>query len=212
MIAAGGWRGALVIRDPRDVVVSGAHYHARSNEPWLHRPRDAFGGRTYQEALLALPDMEARLVFELRQTGGRTIAEMLAARERYPGFAMVRFEDLVTDHELKAFRALFAHLGFPEAAMDRLLAVAERNSVFSGRVKPSLHVRSARPAQWRSEFTPAVLQAVMQRFPDAPERLGYRPSAPALLVGGGEGPDAVPPGGAARGAPASAGHGLDVRR
>jgi hypothetical protein len=40
-----------------------------------------------------------------------------------------------------------------------------------------VHRRSGgRPAQWRSLFTPRVMAAFIERFGDAPERLGYPPS------------------------------------
>src|SRR5690349_8119257 len=43
------WRGIHIIRDPRDVIVSGCFYHQKSAEKWLHLPLEKFEGRTYQE-------------------------------------------------------------------------------------------------------------------------------------------------------------------
>src|ERR1700749_2106032 len=56
------WRGVVCIRDPRDLIVSAGLYHLNAPERWLHRPSERFGGKTYQEALRALPDNETRFL------------------------------------------------------------------------------------------------------------------------------------------------------
>lgn len=42
------YKGLHIIRDPRDVIVSGCFYHTKSSEKWLHIKRKDFGGLTYQ--------------------------------------------------------------------------------------------------------------------------------------------------------------------
>ena len=34
----------LTYKDPRDVIISAAHFHGRGREGWLHKPDDRFGG------------------------------------------------------------------------------------------------------------------------------------------------------------------------
>jgi len=48
-------------------------------------------------------------------------------------------------------------------------------------VKPSLHVRSGRPAQWTTQFSRRVLAAFTERFGAAAEVLGYPESDAAAL-------------------------------
>lgn len=175
----GPHRGLLMIRDPRDIIVSGMHYHCKSEEAWLHTPQSRFGGRSYQQALLDRDGAEARLLFELENAGGGTIRQMLATLERYPHFHRAKLEALATDHDLMEFHRLFSALGFPGRAIPPLLAVAWQNSIFSGQVKPSLHVRTGHPAQWATQFAPGVLAAFADRFGDAAERLGYPASTAA---------------------------------
>jgi hypothetical protein len=43
------YRGIHVMRDPRDMIVSGYHYHKWTNETWARRPDD--NGRSYQQKL-----------------------------------------------------------------------------------------------------------------------------------------------------------------
>jgi hypothetical protein len=166
-------RGALVIRDPRDIVISGAHYHMTSTEPWLHRPQRAFGGLTYQQKINSLPTMEARLLFEMRQVGARTFRDIAAAMERFPDFHIARFEDLVSDRALGGYRAMFAALGFAGGALDALLEAARRHSLFSGRVENPEHVRSGLPGQWRTGFSERVMRAFVEAHGDLPRRWGY---------------------------------------
>ena len=48
-----------IIRDPRDVLLSGMRYHRIAplgNEKFLREKRDEWGGKNYQDHLNALPD------------------------------------------------------------------------------------------------------------------------------------------------------------
>jgi len=166
-------RYAIVVRDPRDVVVSAAHYHMHSGEKWLHKPRDDFGGMTYQQRILALPDMEHRYLFEIDHSAGSQVRGMLSLPYDLPSVTRTTLEQLVTDHDLHEFRRVFCFLGFSGDTLDGLLDAAERNSLFSGKVRPSAHARDGRPAQWVHAFTPRVTEKFEQVLGDAPQRLGY---------------------------------------
>lgn len=166
-------RGVLVVRDPRDVIISGAHYHCEAFERWLNEPNPAFGGASYRERISALPTDDDKYLFEMEHTGADTIRQMLAAIEAYPQFRVFKFEDLVTDLDLMTFRQMFTHLGFQAAEIPALLSIAYENSVFSGRVGNSVHVRSGKPEQWKTAFSASVRRQFRERFPDAPEKLGY---------------------------------------
>lgn len=168
-------RGAIVIRDPRDIIISGALYHARSDsdrEPWLYQPDAKFDGRSYHEAIAALPTDAEKFVFEMDNFGMRTINNMRRHVDLLPDFIHVRFEDLIADVELTTFRRMFTWLGIREADMDRALKIAEASSLFSGQVDTK-HVRSGKPAQWRQHFTPELHAEFSKRFGDIAERLGY---------------------------------------
>ena len=172
------FRAVVCIRDPRDVVISAAHYHCRSTEAWLHAPQEALEGRSYQQHLLSLPDDEQRYLFELRRSAKRTVRGMLAFAEPPSNICVTRMEALVVDTELVEFRRIFEFLGFTESELPACLDMARKFSLF-GRTEatPSVHVRSGGEAeQWRKAFTPKVMRAWMRLYPDAAERLGYPPS------------------------------------
>jgi hypothetical protein len=167
------YRGLHLIRDPRDIIVSGAFYHRTSTEAWLLEPARRFQGRTYQQAIRAFATDEEAFLFEMEWAGGQTIRDMLAWDYGNPRFIEARYEDLVQDEELEWFRRVFEFLGYQGERLEGMLRIAHENSLFSGKVASSGHVRSGRPRQWQGHFTPALGRRFLRLFGDALVRLGY---------------------------------------
>jgi Sulfotransferase domain len=165
----------IVIRDPRDVIVSGAYYHTKLVTPgdkWLHVPDERFGGLTYQQKMMSLPNDEERFIFEMTNRGANTLKNMRRFVDPSPNIYLARFEDLVTDPYMFEYARLFSWLRLPPRYLGRALDVAYRNSIFSGQVKTP-HVRSGRPAQWQQLFTPRVHDSFRHHFGDLAEKFGY---------------------------------------
>jgi hypothetical protein len=197
----------------------------KARERWLHVKQPAFGDRTYQEAINALPDDAARYLFEMDNSAKKTIRAMLRWADPPDNFCVTRLEVLATDYEFEEFRRIFTFLGFEGKELKACLKVAREVSLFSrdevlaeraskrarlakDGIEPRLvagttpaavpdgreaarerkqaakvHTRSGgRPEQWRSHFSPAVLAAFIERFGDAPERLGYPPATGSTTV------------------------------
>ena len=170
---------AIVVRDPRDVVISAAHYHgtqALPGDAWIHAPDPKLGGRSYHDHKRALPDDDSRYIFEMENKSADTIRRMLAFPRHAPQVMVVRLEDLVADRELKTYRRMFTWLGVPAAQMPRALRIARSRSLVAGAGERSAHVRSGQPEQWRTRFSPRVLAAFEERFPGAAVELGYPPA------------------------------------
>jgi hypothetical protein len=168
----GAHRGLHLIRDPRDLLISGAFYHERdTGEPWLTAPDPQFQGLSYQQMLAGLPSLEEKIRFEMLHIGGATIRDMLAWDYGCPQFYEAKYEDLIDDVEVRQFRDIFTFLGYPEDQMDALLQIAFNGSLFSGRVNG--HVRSGQPRQWQSCFTKPLHRQFLEHFGDALVRLGY---------------------------------------
>ena len=120
--------GFRMIRDPRDVVISGAHYHLRSDEEWLHCPEDHLGGQSYSQAINASGGGQAQYCFEMQHTAADTIKQMTEPSEFVSTFQTVRYEDLMVDTDFSRFKALVKALGF--SLLERRHAVkADRKSV-----------------------------------------------------------------------------------
>lgn len=169
----------VVVRDPRDVIISAAHYHctqALPGDAWLHVPDPALDGRTYNQHISALPDDDERYIFEMNNKSADTIRRMLRFPRRRPNVMPVKLEDLVADRDLETYRRMFTWLGVPADKIEPALDIARSRSLFAGAGAGSPHVRSGQPEQWRSRFSPRVLAAFEDRFPGAAVELGYPPS------------------------------------
>lgn len=164
--------GLHVIRDPRDVIISGAHYHQKSSEAWLHVPDDEFGGRTYQEMINSLPQGD-KLRFEMERKGGATVRDMVEWNYDDERFLNVKYEDLVTDIDLSLFRRVFHFLQFDRLTTRLALRRTKLISIqFSDRAR-NRHVRSGKPRQWETEFTRQDGERFVGRFESALLKLGY---------------------------------------
>jgi hypothetical protein len=169
--------GSHMVRDPRDVVVSGYHYHLWTDEPAIVAPDPAYGGVSYRDHLRGL-DREAGLLAEIRRASNRTIAEMAVWDFADPRFLEIRYEDAMAD-EGSTFARLFRHYGFTERATAVAVDIARRHGFERvesrplGTVREGRHRRSGRPGQWRDEFGPAHRELFKELTGDALVRLGY---------------------------------------
>jgi hypothetical protein len=170
-----GVRALHVIRDPRDVVISGCFYHVKTVERWANNPRKEFSGKSYREAISALPSDHAKLVFEMDHTAGKTIREMLAWDYHNDLVHEARYENLIVDHDLAHFKPIMAFLGFEGERLETALKFVRELSLFGGAAgtDPADHIRSGEGRQWVRTFTPELKAEFNARFPDALQRLGY---------------------------------------
>jgi hypothetical protein len=166
-------RGIHIIRDPRDRIVSGMYYHQKSKESWLHKPMQNLGGSTYQEKINSFDKIEDQLMFEMEHSGRWGIEEMLSWDYRDDRFMNVKYEELIIDHDLRMFHDIFTFLGFPGSAIPVCLDCAYKNSLFSGNIDKSVHVRSGKSSQWKTHFTTAHKKRFAELFGDALIKLGY---------------------------------------
>jgi hypothetical protein len=169
----GPYRGVHLIRDPRDVIISGCFYHQKSEEYWLHLSRQDLGGMTYQEKINSYDNREDQILFEMEHAGRRTIQEMLAWDYHQAQFFEVKYEELIADDNLSLFHDMFTFLGFPGESIPGLLEIAYHNSLFSGNLDKSLHIRSGKSKQWEAFFSQKHKNRFLAMFDHALIDLGY---------------------------------------
>jgi len=165
-----------LIRDPRDVIISGMHYHCTAKEHWLHVPQKKFGGLTYQVKLNGLPDDRSRYFFEMRHS--RAIVSMLRWNYQRPNAFECKYEDLISDTDMCLFTRILAHLGFSEQELPVCRSAFWRQFIFGGmpeakRNKKTAHIRSGAPQQWPSAFDRGMGEKFVRQFGDVLVRLGY---------------------------------------
>jgi len=168
------FRGIHVCRDPRDLLVSCAHYHLKSSERWLHEVgRWGLHGSTYQGELRALNTMGERLLFELNHEGGKIVEDMFSWNYSRPEFVELRYEEMVakgaTKYVCDSLQKSGLFLTEECALLEKLFVIFSTQGVLAQR----RHIRDARPLQWKQHFTPEVEQEFRKRFGSAMVKLGY---------------------------------------
>ena len=163
----------FIYRDPRDVVVSEAHYLMQS--AWWHGMHKRFKLCDSQEARLRLSieGLPHELPDEYPNIRGRF--------ERYQGWlnsphvCCVRFEDLVGENQRKTVRKIvnfYCQLAGGdsnrESAVEQALAAIEPSK--------SHTFRRGKAEAWREEFTPELKELFQRVSGDLVVRLGYEPT------------------------------------
>ncbi len=165
-----GFRVLLVLRDPRDVLVSLVHYLSKHGH-------SALRGLTLEEQLLmaidGIPPMFPPRISPLRQqdvAANYRSTEGWVARE---GVMTVRFEDLVgpmgggtVDAQQKSLEALVRFLNVPFDRLDHA-----RNNMFGG----TRTFFRGRVGAWREAFTPRVKTRFKEVAGRELVRFGYEP-------------------------------------
>lgn len=172
-----------VIRDPRDILISGARYHVDAplgNEKWLGKPRAELSGASYQEHMRSLPAWRDRLLFEMDHKHAETLDEILEWPFGHPGAVELRFEHLVVDTDCATFREAIEALGVQGFDTDALVRSYWDNALFGGKASAKdrkglvgQHIRSGRPAQWRTRLPRDVAEVYADRYGAALAKLGY---------------------------------------
>lgn len=173
------YRGIHVMRDPRDMIVSGYHYHKWTNEAWVHRA-DA-KGRSYQEKLNAV-DKTTGLFMEIDHFifFYRDLLESWDLDD--PDTLEVSYEALMGAERDALYHEIFTHLGCT-GAQHRLgvdlmrLFEAKRRTGRTGDAQQArlAHIRSGRSEQWREELQPAHLDYIEVQLGPVLRKFGYAP-------------------------------------
>ena len=167
------YRGSHLIRDPRDVVISGYHYHRRTDEAWVREPKDRFGGLSYQ-AFLNTVDEHDGLMAEIERSARSSIAEMAGWSYSTSEILELRYEDAIRD-EVGTFTRLFRFYGFTDDGVGQGLKIVEQFSRGHGRQAGGAdpHVRSGDPGEWRRHFDADHIARFKELTGDLVVRLGY---------------------------------------
>ncbi|SIN78775.1 hypothetical protein [Vannielia litorea] len=181
-----------IIRDPRDILLSGCVYHhfaGQQGEKWLHLPRTDLGGKSYQEHLKALEGDEAKLLFEMEGKHRETVEEM----RNWPwGDARIfelRYEDLMQDRDCALFGQALAHLGLEGEELETGKRLFWEQSLFGGMAKMDDrprhlmgHVSSEGALRrWETELPRAVAEVYADRHGADLVALGYETDATGWL-------------------------------
>jgi hypothetical protein len=194
--------GAHVIRDPRDIVVSGYLYHCRCSEEWCvnsdfnprqpirfprvpysqeHRSEEwkmryleSLGGMSYQENLLKMSQRDGML-FEMKHYGAWTIESMRDWNYNKDNILEVKFEDLMENYD-DTFRLIFDHLGFSKSKIDLGLSIASKHDLGRKKTKEiekDEHIFSRDTNKWKNYFEAVHKEVFIKYFGNVLIELGY---------------------------------------
>jgi hypothetical protein len=169
-----GFRGFRVVRDPRDVVLSAIGYHGRSAEKWLHKPKPEFDGMTYAQMINSIDSFDDKIRFEMDNSAGQVVSQMVAGLDR--DFETVRYEDLITDHDMVVWTGLMQRLGLDAAEVEAARQAFWDNSLFGKLAEEGetpQHVSDGGTAQWKRKLTANQIGLIEARFGTEIVRLGY---------------------------------------
>lgn len=165
--------GFRIIRDPRDVVISGAHYHMRSSEDWLHKARNDEKAHTYQQAINAQETQEEKFLFEMHNAAHHTCTQMVRDVDLLKDFKTVRYETWMTDPNMANFVFLLRELEFDPYEIEAAKRAFFQYSLFGKGGGIDGHARSGKVEQWRTVFTRQLGEAFLELNGDALIKLGY---------------------------------------
>lgn len=172
-----------IIRDPRDVLLSGMRYHRKAplgREKFLAEPIKKLNGVNYQDHLNALPSDLDRWVFEMNNKHAETVSEMLAWDYDGPNTADFRYEDLIVDVDCTQFRQMLDGFAIEGLDVDKAVKSYWDHSLFGGVAEAEqlgdqhkLHITSGSVAQWKTQMPRALAETYAENYGDALIKLGY---------------------------------------
>ena len=197
--------GVHIIRDPRDIIVSGYLYHLRTSEAWcIHKDFDlaapidypnvpfsqrhrteewkkkyieSLKGVSYQENLKALSQDDG-IAFEMKHYGRWTIESMMSWDYGASNIFEVRFEEVMEDHGT-TFKQIFVSLGLSGMQLNCAMNIAQKHDLRNKTEKELAaldHVYSRKTSKWRNFFTDEHKGLFNQMFDDCLIKLGYENS------------------------------------
>ncbi|WP_171210595.1 sulfotransferase domain-containing protein [Ruegeria sp. HKCCA5426] len=183
LLELGHARFLHVIRDPRDVLLSGTRYHQiapTGNEKFLREARAEWDGKTYKEYISSLPNELDKLMFEMENKHHQTLTEMMAWPYGHENAIDVKYEDLIEDSTCDLFRKILRNFDIEGLDIDKAVRSYWKHSLFGGLKKKtdraeriSLHIGSGAKAQWQSKLPREVAEVYEARYGGALRKLGY---------------------------------------
>jgi len=178
--ALGKYRAVHLMRDPRDMIVSGYHYHKWTNETWAHRPDDK--GMSYQQKLNTV-DTTTGLFMEIDHFTFfyRELLENWDMNN--PDMLEVSYEALMGPERDRHYKEIFAFFGSKgdqlQMGIDLMRLFEAKRRTGSGsdaKQAKNSHIRSGRSEQWRKELEPQHLAYIEAQLGPVLRKFGYDPA------------------------------------
>lgn len=168
------FRGIHMVRNPKDMIVSAALYHAWSDEKWLHVRQEKFGGLTYQEKINSLHTIKEKLQFEMKNSSYFQIKNM-SSFQTGDIFLNIKFEDLMIDDEFYKTIEIARHLGLEGEELIFFMKAVYKESLFGAKSKSEK--KHIQPKEKKNEYMHVlnmeILDTYNKMFGADAQALGY---------------------------------------
>lgn len=168
--------GSHIIRDPRDMIVSGYFYHLWCSEKWCHIKKPKYNNYTYQELLNSVPQEEG-IAIEIDRVKW-DVNHMSNWDYSNPNFIEIRLEDIVKNEKGMMIK-VFQNYGFRNEDLTRAISIYEKYSFEKiarrkrGEENKQKHFRKGVSGDWRNHFTPKHKEIFKELYQDVLIKLGY---------------------------------------
>lgn len=194
--------GVHLVRDPRDIIVSGYLYHKRANERWCtnedftisdsimfpqvpysqqHRGHEwkaayiaSLQEQSYQQTLNSLSQTDG-ITFEMNHYGAWTIGDISDWEFTHPNILEVKFEHLMNNFD-SSFEQIFSHLALSSKQTKTAITLAKKhdlNRKSDSQIARMKHVSPGKPSKWREYFEPNHKALFKEKFGNILVELGY---------------------------------------
>jgi hypothetical protein len=178
------------IRDPRDLIVSGYHYHKWTEEAWCRDRTKRFThilndatyqqyigsehtweeGESYQDFINKLSSSQG-MILEIIWRKGH-FDTMLGWDLSLENFIRMKYEDII-DNEEEMFDKLYAHYQLPEKLKGDFLTFVTKFSRKNATLSQKSHTRNGNYNQWVNEFDELTGEVFNQFYSITLKELGY---------------------------------------
>ena len=179
-------RVVRVIRDPRDLIVSGYYYHKRAAEPWCKTVDPTVDHPAWKKVRGRVPtnlpsgysltgylneaSLEDGLLAEI-DFRKYHYQSMMEWPEQDPRVNLFRYEDIL-GKEAWTYWKILSFFGLPFRTRYLGSRLAKRLSAKNKRSEVK-HIRDPNSGQWRKHFTPELTRIFNDRYGDILDRYGY---------------------------------------
>lgn len=194
--------GIHMVRDPRDIIISGYLYHKRTTEEWcvnknfqtsepikypqvpnsqMYRSQEwkvnylkSLEGMSYQEKINSL-DQDEGIMFEMNHYGKWTIEDMLKWDFDKANCLELKFEDVMSNYDNEMMK-VFNHCGFSGEQLQVAKAYADKediNKMSKKDIEKNPHISSAKTKKWERYFTKYHMKYFNDNYVDVLKKYKY---------------------------------------
>lgn len=194
--------GIHMVRDPRDIIVSGFLYHQRTNEEWcvnknfqisesikypqvpnsqMYRSEDwkrsylkSLNGKSYQEQINSL-NQEEGIHYEMNHYGKWTIEDMLKWDFDRANCLELKFEDLMADYD-NVMTNIFNYCKLSSSQMKFAKKIARKedlSKMTKKEIEKNSHISSVQTKKWERYFSPTNIEFFESHFSDVLKKYNY---------------------------------------